>query len=100
MRFHCISIFEQIVAQIQEALLEVTCVKVLRRDAVVNEFPYILGEAAAQIEKCMLRLRFFEEREDARVGRLKTYGEVEEPEQAEARIWFGVPCPFSLCAGQ
>ena len=70
MPFHGVLVFEQVVAQVKEMLFEVTCVKILRRDAVVNQFPYVLSKAAAKVEKSVLGLGLFEEREDTRVAGL------------------------------
>ena len=99
-RFQRIFVFEQIIAQIQEALFEVAGVEILRRDAIVSEFPYILREAAAKVEKRVLRLRSFQQREDTRVAWLEGNGEVEESKAADARIGLEGPCSFPLQARQ
>lgn len=86
MPFHCIPVLEQIVAQVQEALFEVTRVEILGRGAVVSELLDVLSEAAAEIKKFMLRFRISKQREDTLIGWLKGYGEVEESESADTRI--------------
>ena len=96
MPFHRLLVFEQIVAQVKEALLLIACVEILGRDAVVHEFPYVLREAAAEVEKCVLRFRLLEEGQDTRVAGLGGDGELEEPKPADARIWSPGPRPLSL----
>ena len=96
MPFHRLLVFEQIVAQVKEALLLIACVEIIGRDAVVDEFPDVLREAAPEVEKCVLRLGLLEEGEDTRVAGLGGYGELEEPKPADARIWSPGPRPLSL----
>ena len=50
------------------------------------EFPDILREAAAEIEKRVLRFRIFETGKYTRVAWLEGYRELEESELADARI--------------
>ena len=64
------------------------------------KFSRVLSETTAKVEKSVLRLRFFEEREDAGVAWLVGYGDVEESELADARIRFDSPCSVSLRLGQ
>lgn len=61
MAFHRFLVSKQIVAQVEEFLLKVACVKVFGRDAVVHEFPYVLREAAAEVQKRVRGFRFLEE---------------------------------------
>lgn len=67
-------------------LFEVARVDVFGRDAVVDEFPYILSEAATEVKKGVLGVRLFEEREDAGVRWLDGDGEVKKSEPADARV--------------
>lgn len=87
---------EQIIAQIKETLFEVARVEVFRRDAIMGEFSRVLSETAAKVEKGVPRLWFFKEREDTWVAWLVGYGDVEESEHADARIWSDSPCSVSL----
>ena len=66
----------------------------------MNELSDILSEAAADIERCVLGLRFFQEGKDTRVTWLLGYGELEEHEPADARIRYESPSPVSLYACQ
>ncbi len=66
----------------------------------MNQFPDVLREAAAEVEERVLRLRFFEEGQDASVARVAGNGEFEKSEAADAGIWFAGPCSISLCTCQ
>ena len=94
--FNCVLVFEQIIAHVKEALFEVACVEILGRDAVVGKFSCVLSETAAKVEKRVLRLGFFEERENTGIAWLVGYGDVEESEHADARIRSDSPCSVSL----
>ena len=62
----------------------------------MGKFSCVLSETAAKVEKSVLRLRFFEKREDTGVAWLVGYRDVEESEQADARIRSDSPCSISL----
>ena len=89
-------VFEQIIAHVKEALFEIACVEIFGRDAIMGKFSCVLSETAAKVEKSVLRLWLFEEREDTRVAWLVRYGDVEESELADARIRSDSPCSVSL----
>ena len=100
MCFNCVLVSEQVIAQVKEALFEIACVEILGRDAIMGKFSCVLSETAAKVKKSVLRLGFFEEREDTGVARLIGYGDVEESELADARIRSDSPCFVSLRLGQ
>lgn len=62
----------------------------------MGEFSCVLSKTAAEVEKSVLRVRFFEKREDAGVAWLVGYGDVEKSELADARIRSDSPCSVSL----
>ena len=100
MRRECISVFEEIEAQVEELLLQVARVEVFGRCAVVDEFSDILREAAPEVEKGVWGLGVFEEGEDAWGAGLLGDGHVEESEHADARVGSAGPCFVSLWACQ
>ena len=94
--FKYVLVSEQIIAHVQEALFEVARVERFGRDAIVGKFSCVLSKTAAEVEKSMLRLRFFEKREDTGVAWLVGYGDVEKSELADAGIRSDSPCSVSL----
>ena len=66
----------------------------------MGKFSCVLSETATEVEKSVLRLWLFEEREDTGVAWLVGYGDVEESELADARIRSNSPCSVSLHSRQ